>query len=294
MRMRAMLLSVFYLLLLAHNAIAMDIFVSIAPQKWLADNLGEGLTITHVLVGEGQDPHTFEPTPRQMAKLSKAKLYFTIDMEFEHQLVARLQNSLTNLKFINSANHVKKIAMGTDGHISTQQPETIEHNPSHETLDPHVWLSPRNLKIMAKEMSSAMIEADPANVAQYKNNLSSFTEKLDKLHEHISKELEPFAGKTFLVFHPSFGYFAHDYGLHQKAVEVAGKSPSPKQLSQLITQAKKDNIKIIFVQPQFDTKSGDAVARAIEGDVVPLDPLARDVAANLETMMIKIKSALSN
>jgi zinc transport system substrate-binding protein len=288
MKARSMLLSILYLLLLTHSASAMDVFVSIAPQKWLADNLGGGLITTHVLISEGREPHTFEPTPKQMAKLSKASLYFTVDMEFEHQLVRRLASNINNLKFVNSAQHVTKIPIITDDHH-----DHSGHAKHNESLDPHIWLSPLNLKIMAKEMAEAMIDADSENEARYRENLALFTKKLDALDQRIGQQLAPFAGRTFYVFHPSFGYFAHDYKLHQKAVEVAGKSPSPKQLSQLIAQAKKDNVKIIFVQPQFDTKSGEAIARAIEGEVVPLDPLAEDVAENLEVMMQKIKSALS-
>jgi zinc transport system substrate-binding protein len=285
MKARIILLAALYLLFLTNSAVAMDIFVSIAPQKWLADNLGEGMITTHVLVGEGREPHTFEPTPRQMTKLSRATIYFTVDMEFEHQLVKRLKDSIVNLKFVNSASHVKKIPITI---------ETIDDHDGHnESLDPHIWLSPFNLKIMAKEMAEAMIEADFKNEARYRVNLAAFSKKLDALDERISRQLAPFAGRTFYVFHPSFGYFAHDYKLIQKAVEVAGKSPSPKQLSQLIAQAKKDNVTIIFVQPQFDTKSGEAIASAIDGEVVPLDPLAEDVAENLEIMMQKIKSALS-
>lgn len=293
MKVKPILISVFYLFSLTSTATAMDIFVSIAPQKWLADNLGGEYVSTHVLVGEGQDPHTFEPTPRQMVKLSKARLYFTVDMEFEHLLVNRLGKSLDGLKFINSARHIKKLSISPDDHDLSQESHNSEEGHSHESYDPHIWLSPHNLKIMAEEMAAAMIEYDPVNSKHYRDYLLLFIQKLDTLHERIRLELKPFSGRTFYVFHPSFGYFAHDYGLHQKAVEVSGKSPSPKQLTHLIAQAKKDKVKIIFVQPQFDSKSGEAIARAIDGAVVPLDPLAGDVAKNLEMMAQKIKNALS-
>lgn len=281
--LQCIFLSIFLILPAAHDATAMETFVSIAPQKWLADQLGGKLVTTHVLIGEGQDPHTFEPTPRQMIRLSRARLYFTLDLEFEHQLVQKLKSSVKSLTFVDSASLVKKIPV-TDHHGHAG-------DSNHE--DPHIWLSPANLKVMAQIMAEAMIAADPLNGEEYQQNLEKVTQDLELLDKRIRQALQPFEGQSFYVFHPSFGYFAHDYKLQQKAVEIAGKAPRPKQLSRLISQAKKDNIKVIFVQPQFDPKTGLTIAQAIEGEVVPLNPLAEDVAANLETMMVKIKSALT-
>ena len=117
---------------------------------------------------------------------------------------------------------------------------------------------------------------------------------LTRLHHDLSTELAPFKGASFYVFHPSFGYFAREYGLRQQAVEISGKSPTPKQLSALIARARQDRVRIIFVQPQFDSRSAIAVARAIDGVVEPLDALAEDVAANLRTMAARITRALSH
>ena len=80
--------------------------------------------------------------------------------------------------------------------------------------------------------------------------------------------------------------------MHQEAVEVEGKSPTPRQLYSLLTRAKTDKVKIVFVQPQFDRKSAQAIANGIGGEVVPLDPLAEDVVGNLKIMAEKIQSAL--
>ena len=164
----------------------------------------------------------------------------------------------------------------------------------HDGTDPHVWLSPPNLRIMAAVMAEAMAAADPENKALYEENLARLQAELEQLHAFIRQELAPFKGSSFYIFHPSFGYFAKEYNLVQQAVEVGGKSPSPRQLSGLIEKARKEGVKIIFVQPQFDTKSAETVARAIGGSVEPLDNLALDVAGNLKTMTAKIKAALAS
>ncbi len=267
-------------------AAPLEVFVSIPPQKWLGDRLGGNRALTHVLVTKGRDPHTFEPSPKQIASLSRARLYFTIGLEFEKQIAQKLEQTVTGLRLVDITRGINRIAMAEEGH------ETREDGHQHAGLDPHVWLSPVNLQSMAKEMAEAMAATDPENRLVYERNLKQLHIELEQLHQSIHKELDPFKGASFYVFHPSFGYFAKEYGLRQQAVEIAGKSPSPRQLSSLIGMARKDGIRIIFVQPQFDSKSAQAVARGIGGIVEALDPLAEDVTGNLKIITTKIRSAL--
>jgi zinc transport system substrate-binding protein len=268
-------------------AAPMEVYVSIPPQKWLTDQLGGEKVVTHVLVDKGQDPHTFEPTPRQISALSRSRLYFTIGLEFEKQITGKLGGAVAGLTMVDTTGSLEKIAM-TGGH----DPHG-EHGDHHqEATDPHVWLSPPNLIRMADDMAAAMISADPGNAEYYRQNLQRTSAALGELHKELAADLASFKGAAFYVFHPSFGYFAREYQLEQEAVEIAGKSPSPRQLSALITRARAEGVRIIFVQPQFDVKSAATVAQAIDGVVEPLDPLAEDVAGNLRTISAKIKTAL--
>ncbi len=269
----------------------LQIFVSIPPQKWLADQVGGKLVSTHVLVDRGQEPHNFEPTPRQVAALFRSQLYFTVDMEFEREISRKINQSSTSVQIVDVARSIHKISITgqKDGEESSSSAEGSQHNG----LDPHVWLAPANLKIMATEMASAMAAVDPANKSAYELNVEAVVATLDHLDKEIQQMLAPYTGSTFYVFHPAFGYFAHAYTLHQQAVEIEGKSPSPRQLYSLINRAKVEKVKVVFVQPQFDRKSAQAVAHAIGGEVVPLDPLAEDVACNLKIMAEKIQSALN-
>jgi zinc transport system substrate-binding protein len=266
-------------------AAPMEVYVSIPPQKWLTDQLGGDKVVTHVLVDKGQDPHTFEPTPRQISALARSRLYFTIGMEFETQIIGKLGAAVAGLTMVDTTGSLEKIAMTDDQHD--------EHEDHHQkATDPHVWLSPPNLIRMAADMAAAMISADPGNAESYRQNLQRTSTALSELHKELAADLTPFKGAAFYVFHPSFGYFAREYQLEQEAVEIAGKSPSPRQLSALITRARADGVRIIFVQPQFDVKSAATVAQAIDGVVEPLDPLAEDVIGNLRTISAKIKTAL--
>ena len=269
----------------------LQIFVSIPPQKWLADQVGGKLVSTHVLVDRGQEPHNFEPTPRQVAALFRSQLYFTVDMEFEREISRKINQSSTSVQIIDVARPIQKIPITGQKHRegSSSPAEESQHNG----LDPHVWLAPANLKIMATEMASAMAAVDPANKSVYELNIETVVILLDRLDKEIQHMLAPSAGSTFYVFHPAFGYFAHAYNLNQEAVEIEGKSPSPRQLYSLIKRAKVEEVKVVFVQPQFDRKSAQAVAHAIGGEVVPLDPLSEDVAGNLKIMAEKIQSAFN-
>lgn len=268
----------------------LQIFVSIPPQKWLADQVGGKLVSTHVLVDRGQEPHNFEPTPKQVAALFGSQLYFTVDMEFEREISRKINQSSTGVQILDVARSIHKISITGQEH--REGSSRFEDGSRLNGLDPHVWLAPANLKIMATEMASAMAAADPVNNSVYERQVEVVVATLDHLDKEIQHMLAPYAGSTFYVFHPAFGYFAHAYNLNQEAVEFEGKSPSPRQLYSLINRAKAEKVKVVFVQPQFDRRSAQAVAHAIGGKVVPLDPLAEDVVTNLKIMAEKIETAL--
>lgn len=280
---------------------AVEVFVSIPPQKWLIDRIGGQHLASGVLISKGQDPHTFEPTPKQVEALGRAQLYFTVGLEFEEQIIGKIRQSASKLQIVDCTAGLEKLAMTElprHGQAPTHHPEAekkAQHKDEHDHdgLDPHVWLSPVNLKIMAAEMAKAVIASDPQNGRDYTANLQQLHSDLDELDRKIAAQLAPYAGATFFVFHPSFGYFAERYGLQQEAVEVEGKAPTPKQLSRLIAKAKADGVKVIFVQPQFDSRSSEMVATSIGGEVVPLDALAEDVRGNLLTIAGKIATALA-
>jgi zinc transport system substrate-binding protein len=272
----------FLLFCLPAAAAPVPVFVSIAPQKWLVEQVGGDLVTCRVLVDRGREPHDFAPTPKQIRALFRSRVYFTMGMAFEQQIIDRIGNSGAGVWLVDVTTGITRIPMtGMEG-----------GHGDRAGFDPHVWLDPANLKIMAAAMARVLGQVDMEHARQYRENLARLNTRLDRLDSDIRQMLRPYKGATFFVFHPAFGYFAHAYGLRQQAVEVAGKSPSPRQLAGLIARARKDHVRVIFVQPQFDRKSADAVARAIGGSVVPLDPLAEDVAAGLRRMAEQISAAL--
>ena len=258
------------------------IFVTVPPQAFLVQRIGGDAVEVHTLVGKGQDPHTFEPTPRQAAALAGANLFFTVDIPFEKQLAAKVAASNRNLKIVDT----------TKGIARLQLTEPDHHEAHGNEADPHLWLATNNLRIMADNMAAAMVAAMPERKEAMQTNLATLQREISDLNKRLATTLAPHRGKTFYVFHPAFGYFANAYGLRQKAVEISGKSPTPRQLTALVRQAREDRVHTIFVQPQFDSKSAATVAQAINGAVVPIDPLDQDVLRNLAAIAAAIEQSL--
>ena len=193
------------------------------------------------------------------------------------------------MKIIDVAAGVRKLAMD-EGCCEHDHAGHADHGGAP---DPHVWLSPPLLKTQAENIAAALIEADPANADEYRQNLAALLERIEAVHGRIERKLAPYRGRSFYVFHPGFGYFADAYGLHEVAIEAGGRSPAPKQLKSLIEKAQSERAKTIFVQPQFDPNSAKAIADAIGGEVVPIDGLKRDVLHNLEDIAAKIEKSFN-
>jgi len=284
------------------------VFVSLVPIAYFVERVGGPDVEVGVLVGPGQDPHTFEPTPRLISKLADARILFKMGFPFEETLIKKLESTFKKLEVVDLQQGIRLRAMTEEdseseeaehGHGKGDEQEhghgaLEEHEHHHEAgdMDQHTWLDPQLAKIQARTIADTLIRIDPGHKDQYEKNLKDFQTDLDAVHEQLTKALAPVKGKSFFVFHPAYGYFGDAYGLKQIPVQIAGKEPTAKQLARLIDSAKKQGVKVIFVQPQFSKKSADALAKAIGGAVIPLDDLAPDYLKNLQEMAAKLDSAL--
>lgn len=261
-------------------------FVSILPQAYFVERIGAEHVEVEVMVGPGQSPATYEASPKQMARLSKADVYFQIRVPFEARLIRGIVGNFPKLKRVDTTAGItlRHLAHGHDH-------GDADHDHSDQQ-DPHTWLDPSLAAIQSKNICDALCEVDPGHGEVYRANLKLLEKDLDAAIAKLGKVLAPFKGKSFYVFHPAFGYFGEAFGLKQVAVETGGKEPSAKRIVSLIRQAKEDGVKLIFVQPQFSKSSARAIARAIGGAVVEMDPLARDYLKNLDEMASKIMQAL--
>lgn len=257
----------------------LPVFVSILPQKYFVERVGGEQVVVSVMVGPGQSPATYEPTPRQMTALSRARLYFSIGVAFEDTWMKRIQAANPALRVVPMQRGVELLPLTGPG-----------GEPAG--MDPHIWTSPLRVKIMAASIRDALIETDPAHRGDYESNYLAFSSELDALDLEIRTILASAKGKPFLVFHPSWGYFAKDYGLRQIPIEAEGKEPGAKALARVIDLGKREGVKVIFVQTQFSRRTAETVAAAIGARVVGVDPLAENYPQNLLRVAHEFADAL--
>lgn len=258
--------------------------VSIPPQSYFVERLGRDHVKTLVMVRPGESPATYEPTPKQMAKLGQTRVYFRIGVSFEKVFLPKLKRNYPNMLIVDTRRGIKLRTMAGRGQD--------RHEHGRAGLDPHIWMSPRLVGIQAVTICGELKRLAPNHANEFEANLKAFQADLDTLDARIAQALAPFKGKTLFVFHPAYGYFAEAYGLKQKAIEIEGKEPGPKSLIRIINQAKQEGVKVIFVQPEFSGRSAKTIAKAIGGAVIPLDPLAKDYLKNLGEMASKIAATL--
>jgi zinc transport system substrate-binding protein len=265
-----------------------SVFVSIEPLRFFAERIGGDMVDVHVLVAPGQSPATYEPTARQMTQMAEAVLYFVVGVPMEGQLIPRIRRSFPDLKIVDTRGglELEPIADGL------REDGGREH--THSGIDPHVWLDPRRARKIAHNVYQALEETAPANRADFFRNYHALDEELVGLYKEVAAILEPDRGKEIVVFHPAYGYFADAFGLKQLAIEAGGVTPGSKHLADIIELARDRGVKAIFVQPQFSSTTAAAVAAAVGAELVTLDPLAADYAANLRKMAGEIHDALSN
>jgi zinc transport system substrate-binding protein len=281
----------FVLILVSSNIIGyaadkLPVFVSVVPQKYFVDRIGNDLVTVQVMVQPGANPAVYEPKPRQMADLAKAKIYFAIGVPFEDVWLDRIAAANPGIQVVHTDKGIAKQPMAAHHHHHD------EEGAQRGGLDPHIWLSPPLVKIQAQTILSALKALDPDHQDVYEANYNRFVADIDGLDSHLKTTFAGHQGLRFIVFHPAWGYFARTYGIQQVPIEIEGKAPKPAQLQALINSARKADIKVIFVQPQFSIKSARLVAREIGGRVAVADPLAEDWMANLTTVGNEFKAAL--
>jgi len=249
-----------------------NIVVSIVPQKTFVDAIGGKFVHTTVMVPPGSEPNTYAPKPSQMREIAKADMYFSIGVEFEKAWLPRFLNQNKKMKIVDLSQGITKIFMPSFKNTHTKE----------EEKDPHIWTSPKNVKIMALHIMKSLSKFDKKNTQYYKKNYDNFIAKIN----NTDKQIKQILSKTkknikFMVFHPSWGYFAKEYNLKQFPIEIQGKSPKPRELIYILKEAKSEHIKAIFTQPEFSDKTALQIAKELQIPVVKITPLSPDWAQNL-------------
>lgn len=261
----------------------LQVVVSIVPQRYFVERIGGEFVRVNVMVGPGDEPHTYEPKPDQMRALSNADVYFSTGVDFENSWLDKIAATNPDMLMVDTVAGIERMPMAVqDDHEEAGAP------------DPHVWLSPELVKVQSQVIYEALVQLDPAHADAYTANLAAFVADIDALETEIRDALAGVTNRKFMVFHPSWGYFARDFGLEQIPVEVGGQEPSAQELAALIARAKDEGIHVVFAQPEFSTQDAETIAEAIDGEVLLVSPLARDWLENLRTVSRTFANAMES
>jgi zinc transport system substrate-binding protein len=244
------------------------------------------------MVQPGHNPATYEPLPRQITLLSKADVYFRIGVPFEKAWMDNIRSSNPKMKIVDTRKGIslreiedfREIEKKLNGKHTHEKSGDHGHEHKKGEKDPHVWMNPRLVKIQAKNIYEALVQADPENKEFYQKNLNDFQKELDVLYKDMKEAFSQIKSRKILVFHPFLGYLTDEFGLAQIPIEIQGKTPTSRELSRIIDWVKKENIRVVFVQKQFSTREAKTIASAIKGEVIVVNPLAENYIENMRDM----------
>ena len=238
------------------------VIASIAPLADFARQVGGEQVEVTLLLKTGASPHIYEPTPKTLRDISRAKIFVKIGagLEFWAEKIIKASGN-KNLVVIVASSGIPLIH------------DTHTHHPSG--ADPHIWLDPTIASTIVTKIEKALIEVDPYHEELYRANASAYKTKLSQLDREIAEKAKAFTTKEYVTFHPAWNYFSKRYGLSVAGVieESPGKEPGPKHLAQIVQEINRIGRKVVFVEPQFNPKIAEAVARECNAEIVFLDPI---------------------
>ncbi|HRP34914.1 MAG TPA: zinc ABC transporter substrate-binding protein [Gammaproteobacteria bacterium] len=273
------------------QAAPLQVVVSILPQQFLVERIAGPRVEVLTLVQPGDNEATYSPGPATLAALDGARVWFTLGVHFENAWLGRITRDRPGMQVVSLADG---LPMRSTEQSLVAAGAADEHGHRHGgELDPHTWTDPRLAARMAGRIAETLARLDPGGADEYRRRAVRLQDELLALHEEIAARLAPVRGGAFIVFHPSWGYFADAYGLVQLPIEVGGREPGPRGLAEIIRRGREAGVRAVFVQQQFSQRSARAVAEALGVEVVEADPLAPDYVANLRQVSLRIAKALA-
>lgn len=274
------------------SASKLNVAVTLQPYAKIVEEIGGDRVSVISMIPPNADPHSYEPKPGVLKTFSKADLYLSDSSGLDQVWLPRFLSVNKKIEMVYISSGVSWMQESEDHHHDHHHHGEDHHENKHKheenaSLDPHLWTSPKQVIKLAENVLSALIKKDAASKSYYESRYQLFIEKWTSIDQFIEKTVSqiPEKRRIFIVFHPSYGYLARDYDLIQRAIEVEGKEPKPQDLKALILEAQKNDIRAIFVQPQFSKRSAESIAKQLNAVVVSTDPLAYDIEKNLRNFI---------
>ncbi|OWV22397.1 ABC transporter substrate-binding protein [Fibrobacter sp. UWB2] len=257
--------------------------VSLQPYATLVKMLGGDRVNVVTLLPPGADPHNFEPKPAVIKAFSVAQVYFTDGSGLDKTWMPRFLGANKNVQVVD-------ISKGIEWMKSEEEHGAHGHHHDEE-MDPHIWTSPTRMRFLAQNIFQELKKLDPKYVIDYVNRASMVQDELALVERQLNEAVisMPKDRRSFIVFHPTYGYLAKDFKLKQYTIEVNGKEPKPRDLANLVKVGRKNGVKTVFVQPQFSKRAAETIAKELGAVVVETDPLSADFIGNTQKFIKAIK-----
>ncbi|MDR1451695.1 MAG: zinc ABC transporter substrate-binding protein [Helicobacteraceae bacterium] len=239
--------------------------VSVAPQAWLAREIGGDLIEAFPIAPPSANAHTYEPKPAQMARLAKTSAYLACGVEFERIWLKRFEQNAPSMRVFHTDRNVTKLAL-----------TPLNREDRRGAIDSHIWFSPSAMRSQAGAIVEALGAVDPDNAEVYKKNGARALAKIDEIDREIASKLQPYKDRAFLIHHPALGYFANEYGLRQLFIEFESREPKPSEIAALIKTAKDEKINVVFVERGVPSKSAESLAIAINAKTEPITIISEE------------------
>lgn len=250
---------------------AMEIWVTIAPQKYFVERVGGDAVTVEVMVRAGQSPELYTPSASQLVKLAKADAYIGMGLPVEHTVLPRIEASMPHVRVLQT----EKLAE-THDHDHSQHESCV-----HGDHDPHVWMDPLAMVEFVEQVRELLSQLEPSKAGLFLANAEAVLVELKAMNQSLQQQFKPYAGRAFYINHPALGHFTERYGIVQRSLEQAGTDASARRIAELVKAARADQVGAIFTQPEFGRSSAAVVARALKVDVIELNPLAEDYFDNM-------------
>lgn len=257
--------------------------VSIPPQEAFVKAVAGSTVDIVTIIPRGFSPANYEPSPRELMLLEKSDIYYSIGVPAEKNILSKLSMDKKDIIDLQEVVSIEYPLLNIEEHSHEHDEEEADHEDEYEgEKDPHIWMSPKRVIVIVREIERTLSELAPDNSSFYKSNADNYINQLNILDKYIKSDMEGSTNNSFIIYHPSLGYFAADYNLNMLSIEDNGKDATINSIKSIIEYAKEHNIKTIFYQQEFSSNQAEVIAREINGKVVPLDILSNNYIENIK------------
>lgn len=265
---------------------SLTVAVSIVPQETFVKAVAGELVDVVVLIPPGNSPANYQPSPKEMAAFNESAIYFHIDVAAESHILESVNGDIL---LVDLAHHVDEVYparyFDAEDHDDEDKDDHEEgHDHDHSGRDPHIWMSPSRVIVMIETIEDELSKIDPSNADVYKKNAEAYIAELNAVNEELSNAFDKMENKAFIMYHPSLGYMADDFGLEMHAIEASGKKATIQELEHVIEIARDEKIKYVFYQEEFDSQQAEIVAEEIGGATIKVAPLSGDYIENIKSI----------